>query len=172
VDAKTGLPAKAGPKIMKAFMDAGLKYNMIYKGKLTETSAKPLDIRHSQIVLMHRTASQKHPSLTPALISDKIASYFQHSNDINQGYLRRTFDSLNDPLARKGKAAMPTISENEAGPSRREPEPAARKPAAKKKAAPRPAPVAPPPKPAPPPHVVTGSRRSTRERLPSRRIVT
>ncbi len=44
VDAKTGLPAKAGPKITKAFMDVSLKYNMIYKGKLVETSAKPLDI--------------------------------------------------------------------------------------------------------------------------------
>jgi hypothetical protein len=175
VDAKTGLPAKAGPKIMKAFMDAGLKYNMIYKGKLTETSAKPLDIRHSQIVLMHRTASQSNPSLTPAQISEKIAGYFQHSNDINQGYLRRTFDSLDDPLARKG-GALPTISENEAGPSRRAPEPK-KKPAAKKQTAPKPAakkaaaPEAPTPKPAPPPPViVTGTRRSARGRVPSRRL--
>ncbi len=43
---------------MKAFMDAGLKYNMIYKGKFLETSVKPLDIWHSQIVMMHRSASQ------------------------------------------------------------------------------------------------------------------
>ncbi len=157
---------------MKAFMDTGLKYNMIYKGKLTETSAKPLDIRHSKIVLMHRTALQKKPSLTPAQISDKIASYFQHSNDINQGYLRRTFDILDDLFARKGKDALPSISENEAGPSRREPEPAAPKTATRKQAAPRPAPVAPPPKPAPPPPViVTGTRRSARGRIPSRRIV-
>ncbi len=35
VDKKTGLPAKAGPKITKGFMDAGLQCNMIYKGKLT-----------------------------------------------------------------------------------------------------------------------------------------
>ncbi len=59
VDAKTGLPAKTDPKIMKAFMDVGLKYNMIYKGKLTETSAKPLDIRHSHIVLMHAPRRKK-----------------------------------------------------------------------------------------------------------------
>ena len=124
---------------------------------------------------MHRTASQTNPSLTPAQISEKIAGYFQHSNDINQGYLRRTFDSLDDPLARKG-GALPTISENEAGPSRREPEPAAKKkaapkPAAKKVATPRPVPVAPTPKPAPPPPViVTGTRRSARGRVPSRRL--
>ena len=102
VDEKTGLPAKAGPKIMKAFTDAGLKYNIIYKGKLTETSAKALDIRHSHIVMMHRAASAKYPSLTPAQISDKIAGYIQHSNDINQGYLRRTLDSMGDALANKG----------------------------------------------------------------------
>ena len=66
VDEKNGLPAKAGPKIMKAFIDTGLKYNMIYKGKLAKTSAKTLDIRHSHIVMMHRAASAKSPSLTPA----------------------------------------------------------------------------------------------------------
>ncbi len=126
--------------------------------------------------MMHRTASQKNPSLTPAQISEKIAAYFQHSDDINQGYLRPTFDSLDDPLARKGKAALPTISEIEAGPSRRAPEPAAKKkaapkPAAKKVATPRPAPVAPTPKPAPPPPIiVTGTRRSARGRVPSRRL--
>jgi hypothetical protein len=129
VDEKTGLPAKAGPKITKGFMDAGLKYNMIYKGKLTETSTKPLDIRHSHIVMMHRTASAKNPSLTPAQISDKIAGCFQHSNDINQSYLRRTFDNMGDALAKKGVQLSP-ISEDEAGPSRRAPEPAAKKPAA------------------------------------------
>ena len=47
MDAKTGKPAKACPMITKAFMDAGLKYNMIYKGNITEESAKPLDIWHS-----------------------------------------------------------------------------------------------------------------------------
>jgi hypothetical protein len=158
---------------MKAFMDAGLKYNMIYKGKLTETSAKPLDIRHAQIVMMHRAASAKNPSLTPAQISDKIAGFFQHSNDINQGYLRRTFGSMGDALARKG-GALPTISENEAGPSRSAPEPK-KKPAARKKAAPKPAapkpaaPEAPPPKPAPPPPAIaTGLRRSARGRIPKR----
>ena len=191
VDKKTGLPAKAGPKIMKAFMDAGLKYNMIYKGKLTETSAKPLDIRHAQIVMMHRAASAKNPSLTPAQISDKIAGFFQHSNDINQGYLRRTFGSMGDALAKKG-VQLSAIEEDEAGPSRRAPEPAAarKQPAPQKKTA---APEQPAPKPAPqkkkpaaarkqhapqkktapqtPPVIVSGLRRSARGLIPSRRLV-
>ncbi len=98
---------------------------------------------------------------------------------MNQGYLRKTFDSLDDPLARKG-GALSAISEDEdeAGPSRRAPEPAARKqaapkPAARNTAAPKPtAPEAPPPKPAPPPPaIVTGLRHSARGRIPSRRLV-
>jgi hypothetical protein len=92
---------------MKALMDAGLKYIMIYKGKLVETSAKFLDIQHSQIVLMHLTASQNNPLLTPAQISDKIAENFLHSDDINQGYLRRTLDSMGDALAKKGAQLSP-----------------------------------------------------------------
>ncbi len=99
--------------------------------------------------------------MTPAQISEKIVGYFQHSNDINQGYLRQTFDSLDDPLARKCKAALPTISENEAGPSRREPEPAVKKPAARKKDALE----------APPPVIVAGTRRGSRGRVPSRRLL-
>ena len=39
--------------------------------------------------------------MTPAQTSDKIAGYFQHSNDINQGYLRRTFNSMGAALAKK-----------------------------------------------------------------------
>ena len=80
------------------------------------------------------------------------------------------FDSLDDPLARKGRA-LPTISEIEAGPSRRAPEPAAKKVAAKKVAAPKPAPVAPPPKPAPQPLIVTDTRHRSRGRVPSRKLV-
>jgi hypothetical protein len=57
-------------------MDAGLKYNMIYKRKLVETSAHPLDIRLSQIVIFHRSGSQTNPVLTAAQISDKIAGFF------------------------------------------------------------------------------------------------
>jgi hypothetical protein len=161
---------------MKAFIDAGLKYHMLYKGKLTETSAKPLDIRHSQIVMMHRAASAKNPSLTPAQISDKIAGFFQHSNDINQGYLRRTFGSMGDALAKKG-VQLSAIEEDEAGPSRRPPEPAAARKQPAPKPAPKKKPAAPQKKPAPPsqsptpPVIVSGLRRSARGLIPSRKIV-
>ena len=114
---------------------------------------------------MHRSASQTNPSLTQAQISDEIAGYFQQSNDINQGYLRRTFDCLDNALARKGKAALPTISENEAGPSQRAPQPTTRK-----TAAPRPGPEAPPPRPVPPPQNATGTSRSSRGGVPSRKL--
>jgi hypothetical protein len=125
-------------------------------------------------VWKHRDLQRENPTLIASHISDRIAGFFNHGNDINQGYLRKTFDNLDDPLARKG-GALPTISENdEAGPSRRAPEPK-KKPAARKKASPKPAakkapaPEAPPPKPAPPPPViVTGLRRSARGLIPSR----
>ena len=170
--AKTGLLAKAGVKIMKAFIDAGLKYNMIYKGKPTGTSTKPLDIRHSKIGMMHRAASGKNPSLTPTQISDKMAGYFQHSNDINQDYFRRMFGSMGTALAKKG-VPLSTIEEK-ARPNRRAPE-QKKKPSAKKapapKPAPKPAPEAPPPKPTPmPPVIVTENRRSAHGRIPSRRL--
>ena len=84
------------------------------------------------------------------------------------------FDSLDDPLARKG-SALPTISEDEAPePIRSAPEPK-KKPAAMTKAAPKPAALkpaaseAPPPKPAPPsPVIATGLRRSARGLIPKR----
>jgi len=159
---------------MKTFIDAGLKYHMLYKGKLTKTSAKPLDIRHSQIVMMHRAASVKNPSLTPAQISDQIAGFF--SNDINTGYLRCTFGSMDDALAKKG-VQLSAIKEDEAEPSRCAPDPK-KKPVVNKKATPKPAAKkapaleAPLPKPAPPPPAIfTGLRRSARRRIPSRRIV-
>jgi hypothetical protein len=80
--------------------------------------------------------------------------------------LRLTFGSMGDALANKG--VQLSAIEEEAGPSRRTPEPK-KMPAARKKVAPKPAakkdpaPEAPPPKPAPPPHViVTGLGRSSR----------
>jgi hypothetical protein len=171
---KDGLPSPAGPTIIKAFKSAGLVYNFVDKGKLKPSSPGPNTIRHAQIVWKHRDLQRKNPSLTAAQISDKIAGFFNHGSDINQGYLRKTFDSLDDPLARKG-GALPSISEDdEAGPSRRAPEPK-EKPAARKKSAPKsaarkdPAPEALPPKPAPPPPAVaTGLRRSARGLIPSR----
>jgi hypothetical protein len=88
-------------------------------------------------VWKHHDLERKNPTLTASQISDKIAGFFNHGSDINQGYLRNTFDRLDDPLARKG-GALPTISEDdEAGPSRLAPEPK-KKPAARVKAAPKP----------------------------------
>jgi hypothetical protein len=167
---KDGLPASVGEKIIQAFRQAGLVYNSVNKGKLKPTSPGPNTIRHAQIVWKHRDLQRKNPSLTAAQVSDRISGFFNHGSDINQGYLRKTFDSLDDPLARKG-GALPTISEDEAGPSRRAPEPK-EKPAAMKKAAKKAAaPEAPPPRPAPPPPaIVTGTRRSARGRIPSRRL--
>jgi len=127
-------------------------------------------------VWKHRDLSRKDPSLNAQQVSDRIAGFFNHRNDINQGHLRKTFDSLGDPLARKG-GALPIISEDdEAGPSRRSPEPK-KNPAARKKAAPKPAakkapaPEAPLPKPAPPPPaIVTWLRRIARGLITSRYI--
>ena len=116
--------------------------------------------------------------MTPAQISDKIAGCFKHSNDINQSYLRRTFDNMGDALAKKGVQLSP-ISEDEAGPSLRAPENAAKKPVARKqpapkptpkpKPAPKPTPQAPPPASPPhsPPVIITGLRRSARGLVPS-----
>jgi hypothetical protein len=91
-------------------------------------------------------------------------------------YLRLTFGSMGDSLSKKG-VQLSAIEEDEAGPSRRAPEPK-KKPAARKKAAPKPAakkapaPEAPPPKTVPPPPAIaTGLRRSARGLIPSRRIV-
>jgi hypothetical protein len=171
---KDGLPASVGEKNIQAFKSARLVYNSVNKGKLKPTSPGRNAIRHAQIVWKHRDLQRKNPTLTAAQISDRIAGFFNHGSDANQGYLRKTFDSLDDPLARKG-GALPTISEEEeeAGPSRRAPEPK-KKPAARKKTARKPtakkdpAPEAPPPKPAPPP---SGLRRSSRGRIPSRTLV-
>jgi DNA-binding XRE family transcriptional regulator len=45
--------------------------------------------------------TKKNPSLTATQISEKIAGFFNHASDINMGYLRKTFDTLQDPLAKK-----------------------------------------------------------------------
>jgi hypothetical protein len=63
----------------------------------------PVDIRHSQITWKHREMTKKNPSLTATQISEKIAGFFNHSSDINIGYLRKTFDSIIDPLAKKSE---------------------------------------------------------------------
>ncbi len=147
--------------IIQAFKSAGLVYNSGKQGKLKATSPGPNTICHARIVWKHRDLQHKNPTLTASQISDRITGFFNHGSDVNAGYLRKTFDSLDDPFARKG-GALPTISEeNEAGPSRRTHEPPP-KPASKIKPAPKSAP--------PPPAIVTGLRRSARGRIPSRTL--
>ena len=129
-------------------MSAGLVFNAVNKGKLLLTSPGPNIIRHAQIVWKHEDLQRKSPSLTTAQVSDRIAGFFNHGADDNQGYLRRTFNNLDDPKARKGGAALLSISEDDAGPSIRAPEPR-KKSAARKQPAPKPAPEQPAPKPTP-----------------------
>ncbi len=43
----------------------------------------------------------KDPNLTKDQISKKIAAFFNHIAEISKKYLRKTFDSLDDPLATK-----------------------------------------------------------------------
>ena len=133
----------------------------------------------------HEDLQRKNTSLTAAQVSDRIAGFFNHGADVNQGYLRRTFNNLDDPKARKGGAVHPSISEDDAGPSIRAPEPKkqpaapeqpAPKPTPHKKPAPKkkPAPLKKPaPKPAPQatPVIVAGLRRSARGLIPSRKLV-
>jgi DNA-binding XRE family transcriptional regulator len=45
--------------------------------------------------------TKTNPSLTATQISEKIGGFFNHASDINIGYLRNTFDMLQDPLAKK-----------------------------------------------------------------------
>jgi hypothetical protein len=50
----------------------------------------------------------RKPSLTATQISEKIAGFFNHASDVNIGYLRKTFDSLESHLATKSKTNVPT----------------------------------------------------------------
>ena len=78
-----GLPASAREKIIQAFKSAGLVYNSVNKGKLKPTSPGQNTIRYAQIVWKHRDLQRKNPSLTAAQISDRIAGFFNHGNDVN-----------------------------------------------------------------------------------------
>jgi hypothetical protein len=50
--------------------------------------------------------TKKNSSLTPTQISEKIGGFFNHSSDINIGYLRKTFDTILDPLAKKSELGL------------------------------------------------------------------
>ena len=98
---KTGLPSPAGPRVKAAFKAAGLNFAQLNQGKLIDTSVTPLDVRHAQVTWKHKELSRKNPNLTATQISEKIAGFFNHASDVNIGYLRKTFDSVNSPLATK-----------------------------------------------------------------------
>jgi hypothetical protein len=54
--------------------------------------------------------SRRKPALTATQISEKIAGFFNHASDVNIGYLRKTFDSLESHLATKSKTNAPTAA--------------------------------------------------------------
>ena len=90
-----------GSIIGKAFTDAGLLFSQLHQGKYIFKGPTPVDIRHAQVTWKHREMTKNGPILTSTQISEKIAGFFNHSSDINIGYLRKTFDTLQDPFAKK-----------------------------------------------------------------------
>jgi hypothetical protein len=102
-DTRANLPLPVGSIIGEAFAKAGLVFEQLHQGKYKVKGPTPVDIRHSQITWKHREMTKKNPSLTATQISEKIAGFFNHSSDINIGYLRKTFDSIIDPLAKKSE---------------------------------------------------------------------
>jgi hypothetical protein len=53
------------------------------------------------VIAKYEEFKRKDPSLTEDQISKKIAAFFNHSAEISKKYLRKTFDSLDEPLAMK-----------------------------------------------------------------------
>jgi hypothetical protein len=102
-ETRANLPNPVGDVIGKAFAKAGLVFEQLNQGKYKVKGPTPVDIRHAQITWKHREMTKKNPSLTATQISEKIAGFFNHSSDINIGYLRKTFDSIIDPLAKKSE---------------------------------------------------------------------
>ena len=98
---RSNLPKPVGSIIGKAFADAGLLFPQLHLGKYIFKGPTPVDVRHAQVTWKHREMTKKNPSLTSTQISEKIAGFFNHASDINIGYLRKTFDTLQDPLAKK-----------------------------------------------------------------------
>ncbi len=70
-------------------------------GELKSTAPAPNDIRHAQVIAKYQEFQRKDASLTEDEISKRIASFFNHNAEISKKYLRKTFDSLNSPLATK-----------------------------------------------------------------------
>jgi len=70
-------------------------------GELKPTALGPNDIRHAQVIAKYEEFKGKDPNLTKDQISKKIAAFFNHIAEISKKYLRKTFNSLDDPLATK-----------------------------------------------------------------------
>lgn len=160
-----GTPSPAGRLVKKAFKSAGLTFKQLNQGRLIDTSVTPVDVRHAQVTWKHKDMMRKNPSLTAQQISDKIAGFFNHSSDINIGYLRKTFDSIDDPLAKKtssspSESSLPPIAETPEPPTPEPPtpEPPVVRPAPRRRART----VTPTPQPTPEPRARRASRPSKR----------
>ena len=80
-------------------------------GQLKPTTPGPLDIRHAQVGEKYEAYKRKYPRLTETQLSEKIAVFFNHGSDVSRGYLRKTFDSLDDPLATKKGVSPNAVAE-------------------------------------------------------------
>jgi hypothetical protein len=98
---RAGIPLPAGSKISAAFAKAGLIYMLRKSGQLKPTSPRPLEIMHPQVVAKYEEYKKKDPRLTKTQLSENIAIFFNNGSDVSRGYLRKAFDSLDDPLATK-----------------------------------------------------------------------
>jgi hypothetical protein len=116
---KPGLPLPVGAKISGAFAAVGLTYMTGKSGELRKTAPGPNDIRHAQVIAKYEEIRSKNKTLTAEQISQQIAGFFNHSSSISKGYIRKTFDSLDDPLANK-KGVRP---DDVASPARAPPAP-------------------------------------------------
>ena len=70
-------------------------------GELKPTAPGPNDIRHAQVIAKYEESKQKDPNLTEDEISKRIAAFINHNAEISKKNLRKTFHSLDDPLATK-----------------------------------------------------------------------
>jgi len=96
------LPLPVGSKISSAFAKVRLTYMTGKSRELKPTAPGPNDIRHAQVVDRYEEFKRKDPNLTEDRISKQIAAFFNHSAEISKKYLRKTFNSLDNPLASKG----------------------------------------------------------------------
>jgi hypothetical protein len=70
-------------------------------GELKPTTPGLNDIRHAQVIAKYGEIQLKNRSIMEDQVNKKIASFFNRNADISKKYLRKTFDSLDVPLASK-----------------------------------------------------------------------